>query len=314
MTVGHKLWGQRKRATLKVRAKLLNSARAWLDQHGFTEVQGPILRPATGEWAGHFEVKYFDKRAYLGQDLQPYADCFVASLGKVYTVAPAFRAEKASTRRHLTEYWGIEVAAPECDLDGILLVQEELVAHICHSLSEEAKEELKALGRNVEGLAEVITPFPRITYDEAIEMLQEDNESIFWGEPLSWELEKKLSLRFSQPFFITDFPVSNERFFYKSNILRPELTLSADLLAPEGYGEIAGGGQMIVEKEVLLKKMAEEKIDSADQKWYMNLRRLGSGPQSGFMIGIERFIQWLCKLEHIQEASAFPRTPDEIYP
>jgi asparaginyl-tRNA synthetase len=286
----------------------------WLNQQGFTEIQGPTLIPATGEWAGHLEVDYFGKRAYLAQGLQPYADSFVAGLGKVYTVAPAFRAEKVSTPRHLTEYWRIEAAAPQCDLDGIIRVQEELVTYICHSLVEDAEEELKFLGCNVEDLAELKTPFPRITYDEAIDMLQKNSEGIFWGEPLSWELEKKISLRFSQPFFVTDFPVNSERLFYMSNTQRPELTLSADLLAPEGYGEIAGGGQMIVEKEVLLKNMAEEKIEPADQKWYMSLRRLGSGPQSGFMVGVERVIWWLCKLEHIKDASAFPRTPDEIYP
>lgn len=313
MPSGHTLWGQKKKAILKVRAKLLNSARVWLNQQGFTEVQGPILRPATGEWAGHFEVNCSGKRAYLGQDLQPYADSFVASLGKVYTIAPSFRIEKVSTKRHLTEYWGIEVAAPECGLEGIIRVQEELVTYICHNLSECAEEELKFLSRNIKDLADVKTPFPRITYDEAIGILK-DTESIFWGHPLNREREKKISSRFSQPFFVTDFPVSNERFFYKSNTQRSELTLSADLLAPEGYGEIGGGGELITDKNVLLEKMAEEEIDSADQEWYLGLRRLGAGPQSGFMIGVERFIMWLCKLEHIKEATAFPRTPDSIYP
>ena len=314
MSDDNNLWEQKKRAILKVRAKMLNSARVWFNQQGFTEVQGPILIPATGEWAGHFEVKYFDKKAYLGQGLQLYADSFVASLGKVYTVAPAFRADKVSTPRHLAEYWGIEAAAPECDLEGIIRVQEELMMYICHSLSVDAEEELKTLNRNVEDIQKVRTPFPRITYEKAVEMLQKDKEHIFWGQPISWELEKKLSLRFSQPFFVTDFPVGNETFFYKFNPQRSELTLSADLLAPEGYGEIAGGGQMIMEREVLIKKMVEEGIAPADQQWYINLRPLGSGPQSEFMIGIERFIQWLCKMEHIKEATAYPRLPDNIYP
>ncbi|PVX23233.1 MAG: asparagine--tRNA ligase [Candidatus Bathyarchaeum sp.] len=304
----------RKRAVLKVRAKVFNLARCWFNDQGFTEIQGPTIIPATGEWSGSFEVKYFDKKAYLTQGLQPYADAFVALLGKIYTLAPVFRAEKVRTKRHLMEYWRIEAAVPQCDLNGIIRIQEDLVAYICHSLATDAIEELKCLHRQVEDLEKVQAPFPRVTYDEAIEMLQDDNNYVFWGQQLSVELEKKISLRFNQPFFVTDFPVSNETFFYKSNTQRPELTLSADLLAPEGYGEIAGGGQMIVEKEVLLKKMAEEKIGAADQRWYLSLRQLGSVPHSGFMMGLERFIQWLCKLEHIKEASAFPRLSDNLYP
>lgn len=312
--INRKLQDQRKSAILKVRAKLLNSARVWFNHHCFTEVQGPTLIPASGEWAGHFKVNYFGKKVYLTQGLQPYADTFVANLGKIYTIAPTFRAEKLNTQRHLTEYWRIEAAAPKCGVAGIIRIQEELVTHICHSLAEEAKEELKFLRRNVENLLKVKTPFPRMTYDQAIEMLQEDNDGIFWGAPLDWELERNISFRFNQPFFVTDFPVSIETFFYAPNTQRSELSLSADLLAPEGYGEIGGGGQMIVKKELLLKKMAEEKIESADQRWYIDLRQLDSVPHSGFIIGLERFIQWLCKLEHIKEASAFPRLPDDIYP
>jgi asparaginyl-tRNA synthetase len=314
MLFTHNLQDQKKRATLKVRAKVFNSARHWFNNQGFTEVQGPTIIPANGEWSGHFEVKYFDKKAYLTQGLQPYADAFVASLGKIYTIAPAFRAEKLSTQRHLTEYWRIEAAAPKCDLNGMIRVQEELLSYICHSLSTEAREELKCLRRQIEDLEKVETPFLRVTYDEAIEMLQEDGINVFWGEELNWELENHLSRRFDQPFFITDFPISNQTFFYKSNMQRSELTLSADLIAPEGYGEIAGGGQMINEKEVLLKKMTETDIDPEDQRWYIGLRQCSSVPQSGFMIGLERLIQWICKLGHIKEASAFPRLPDSIYP
>ncbi|MCW4014766.1 MAG: asparagine--tRNA ligase [Candidatus Bathyarchaeota archaeon] len=308
------LQDQRKRAVLKVRAKVLNSARSWFNDQGFTEVQGPTIIPATGEWSGYFEVKYFEKKAFLAQGLQPYADVFVAHLGKIYTIAPAFRAEKVRTNRHLTEYWRIEAVTPQCDLNEMIRIQEELLTHICHSLASDSIEELTHLHRHAKDLKKIEAPFPKVTYDEAIEMLQKENTNVFWGKPLSRELEKKISLQFDQPFFVTDFPVSAETFFYKSNTKRPELTLSAELLAPEGYGEIAGGGQMITEKEVLLKKMAEENIDTADQRWYLNLRRLGSVPQSGFMIGLERFIQWLCNLEHIKDTLVFPRLPDNIYP
>jgi asparaginyl-tRNA synthetase len=304
---------EKNKAIMKIRAKLLDAARCWLNQHDYVEVHGPTLIPAVGDWPGSFEVKYFDKKAYLTQGLQPYANAFVAILGKIYTIAPAFRAEKSRTRRHLTEYWRIEVAH-QCDLDTIIGVQEELVAHIYQSLSKEAREELKCLRRRVEDVAKVQTPFPRLTYDEVIDMLQGDGFNISWGQELDWELESHLSRRFNQPFFITEFPTSIQTFFYKSHPKRPELTLSVDLLAPEGYGEIGSGGQMIDEKEVLLKKMTEEKIEPSDQQWYMNLMQYGSVPQSGFVIGLERLIQWICKLEHIKEVSAFPRLYDSIYP
>jgi asparaginyl-tRNA synthetase len=309
---GHNSSGKN-RAILKIRAKVLDAARQWLNQHDYIEVHGPTIVPAVGDWPGFFEVKYFDKKAYLTQGLQPYANGFVASLGKVYTIAPTFRAEKLKTKRHLTEYWRIEVAQ-KCDLDTIIGIQEELVAYVCNSLSKEATGELKRLSRCVEDLVKMQTPFPRLTYDEVIDMLQRDGFNISWGQNVDGEVENHFSLRFDRPFFITEFPVGIQTFFYKSHPKRTELALSADLLAPEGYGEISGGGQMIDEKEVLLKKMAEEKIEPSDQQWYMNLVQCGSVPHSGFVIGLERLIQWICKLEHIKEASAFPRLSDSIYP
>jgi asparaginyl-tRNA synthetase len=311
---GRNLWSEKSIAVMKLRAKLLDAVRWWFNRHGYTEVHGPTIIPAVGDWPSSFEVKYFDKKAYLTQGLQPYADAFIAGLGKIYTIAPAFRAEKLRTRRHLTEYWRIEAETPRSDLDGILGIQEGLVTDICCTLSKEAREELKCLRRNVGDLMKVQKPFPRLTYDEVVEMLQRDGFDISWGEQLNWELESHLSLRFNQPFFVTEFPVGIPTFFYKSHPKRPELTLSVDLFAPEGYGEIASGGQMIDEKEVLLKKMAEEKVELGDQRWYMDLRRYGSVPHSGFVVGLERLIWWICKLKHIREASAFPRLFDSIYP
>jgi len=308
------LRSEKRRAVMKVRAKLLDAARWWFHRHGFIEVHGPTIIPAFGDWPNSFEVKYFDKKAYLTQGLQPYADAFMASLGKIYTIAPAFRAGKLRTKRHLTEYWRIEAGAPQCDLDGIIRIQEDLVTNICHSLSKQATEELKCLRRHAEDLIKVKTPFPRLTYDEVVEILQREGYNIQWGQELSWELENNLSLRFNQPFFITEFPIGIQTLFHRAHPQRPELTLSADLLAPEGYGEIASGGQMVDEKEVLLRKMAEEKIETEDQRWYMNLRQFGFGPHSGFVMGLERLIHWICKLKHIREASAFPRLFDSIYP
>jgi asparaginyl-tRNA synthetase len=304
---------EKNKAIMKIRAKLLDAARCWLNQHDYVEVHGPTLIPAVGDWPGSLEVKYFDKKAYLTQGLQPYANAFVANLGKIYTIAPAFRAEKVTSKRHLTEYWRIEVAQ-QCELDTIIEIQEELVSHICHSLSEEAVETLERFNRSVKDLEKVQTPFPRLTYDEAIDMLQRDGFNVSWGQKLYWELENHLSHRFSRPFFIMKFPIGIETFFHKSDPKKPELTLSADLLAPEGYGEIGGGAQMIDEKEVLLKKMAEEKIEPGDQQWYMGFMKYDFTPHSGFAIGVERLIQWICKLKHIKKAAAFPRLSDNIYP
>jgi asparaginyl-tRNA synthetase len=301
------------KAILKIRAQVLSAAREWFDQQCYVEVQGPTIIPAVGNWSGYFEVKYFDKKAYLAQGLQPYANALVANLGKIYTIAPVFRAERARTRRHLTEYWRIEVAQ-QCELNVIIGVQEKLVTYICHSLSKKATEMLECFNRSVKDLERVQTPFPRLTYDEAISLLQKDGYNISWGQRLEWELENHLSRKFSQPFFIMKFPMGIETFFHKSDPENPELTLSVDLLAPEGYGELGSGAQRITEKKVLLQKMAEEKIDLADQRWYMNFIQCRVSPHSGFVIGLERLTQWICKLVHIKEATAFPRLHDEIYP
>ncbi|MCJ7631040.1 asparagine--tRNA ligase [Candidatus Bathyarchaeota archaeon] len=300
-------------AILKIRAKLLYAARYWLNQNDYVEVHGPTIIPAVGDWPGSFEVKYFDKKAYLTQGLQPYANAFMTNLGKIYTIAPAFRAEKVRTRRHLTEYWRIE-AAQQCEFDTIIGVQEEIIVHICHNLSAEAADTLRCFNRSVKNLANIKTPFPRITYDEAIDTLQRDGFKISWGQKLEREMEKQLSLKFNQPFFITKFPIGVETFFYKSDPENPELTLSVDLLAPEGYGEISSGLQMITEKEVISKKMTDENIDREDQLWYLSFMQYDSIPYSGFAIGLERLIQWVCKLAHVKEATAFPRLYDCCFP
>ena len=301
------------RAMLKIRAQVLSAAREWFDQQCYVEVHGPTIIPAVGNWPAYFEVKYFDKKAYLAQGLQPYANVLVANLGKIYTIAPTFRMEKSNTQRHLTEYWRIEVAQ-QCDLDTIVKFEEELVAYICQSLSKKAVDILRCFKRYANDLAKVQTPFPKITYDEAVDMLQKDGFNVVWGQKLSWELENNLSLRFKQPFFFTKLPLSVETFFHKSDPDRPELTLSADLLAPEGYGELGSSAQRITQKKFLSKKMEDENIDPVDQTWYLNFMQSRASPNSGFAIGLERLIQWICKLAHIKEATAFPRLRDDIYP
>ena len=311
------LWlrNEKMQAIMRVKAELLDAAREWFKQQGYTEVQVPTLITAACEGGSTlFEVKYFDTKAYLTQSWQLYAEAVIASLGKIYTIAPSFRAEKSRTRRHLTEYWHLEAEVPWCDLEGIMKAQEELVTHICHTLCQEAPKELRRLGRNPEHLLGVQAPLPRITYDEAVGMLQKKGVEIRWGEDLGWIQERQLALRFDQPFFVTHYPKGVKAFYHKPNPERPEVTLSADMLAPEGYGEITGGGQRIDDLEELLRRIEEEKLDPKDYQWYIDLRRYGSVPHSGFGLGIERVVAWICKLEHIRDAIAFPRLINRVYP
>jgi len=308
------LWTQRKRAAIKIRAKILDAARSWFKRHTYTEVQGPVLIPAIGDWPNYFEVEYFDREAYLAQGLQAYAEVLMANLGRIYTIAPVFRAENVKTQRHLTEYWCIEAEIPQCDMNDLRSIQEQLICYVLRRLLKEAEEEFESVQRDTKELENIQAPFRRLTYDDAIEMLQKDGFNVQWGSVLDWEHEEHLSHQFSQPFFISEFPIGIETFFYRSNPQKPGSTLSVDLFAPEGYGEISTGGQPTVEKEELLRKMKEEKITPNEQRWYMSLKPLDSVPHSGFAIGVERLAQWICKLEHIKEASAFPRLTSNIFP
>jgi len=304
------LWIRSKKmwCILMVRAKLLKAARDWLDEHGFVEAHAPILTASACEGgATLFPVDYFGQKAYLTQSWQLYGEAFIASLGKCYTIAPSFRAEKSRTRRHLTEYWHLEVEIPFCGLKELLEVEEEFITHICHELAEKAGPELEQLGRDPGYLAKIEPPFQRLTYDEAVERLQALGIQIEWGEDLTWTHERALSERFDEPFFITHFPRSAKAFYHKPDPGRPEVTLSADLLAPEGYGEITGGGERIEDYDALLKRIEEEGLDPADYGWYLDLRRYGSVQHAGFGLGVERMVMWVCKLEHIRDAIAFPR-------
>ena len=296
---------------LKIRAKLLDAARYWFNNNGYVEVNGPTIIPAIGNLSGSFDIKYFDKKAYLSQGLQPYAGTILAKLEKVYTIAPTFRAESTSDQRHLTEYWRIEIAQ-KSGLQTMIEFQESLIAYICHSLSMNCEAELQYMSRLAKDLAEVQTPFPRLTYDEVTALLQEDGFTIVWGQKLNWEMENHLSLKFNTPFFITEFPLSPETVMCESHPNKPELALSADLIAPEGYGEIGSGGKIVNESQ-LIERMEEESIPYADQIWYKNLLNV-SGTNSGFVTGVERLVQWICKLSSIKETTAFPRTSDDFYP
>ncbi len=303
------------RSMLKIRAVVLSAARSWFDAHGYTEVQVPTLTSAAVEGGSTlFEVKYFDEKAYLTQSWQLYAEALIASVGKIYTVAPSFRAEKSRTRRHLTEYWHLEAEVPWCDLDGIMEVEEQLLSHVVRQLLERSKTELALFGRKAADLERVQPPFPRISYDQALEMIGGEKAGIKWGDDLGYEQEKLLTTHFDRPFFVTRYPKKAKAFYHKPDPENPEVTLSVDLLAPEGYGEITGGGQRIEDYETLVRRIKEERLDPKSYEWYLDLRKFGSVPHSGFGMGLERAVSWICKLEHIRDAIAFPRLINRLYP
>jgi asparaginyl-tRNA synthetase len=300
---------------MRVRGRLIDEARRWLIDHGYLEIQVPILVTAAVEGGSTlFPVKYFDEKAYLTQSWQFYAEAMISSVGKIFTLAPSFRAEKSRTRRHLTEYWHLEVEEPWLELDGLTRLEEELVTQMCQKMREKVPEELKFIGRDPEEIAKVKPPFPRITYDEAVDLIQKSNPSFKWGTDLAYEEEKILTERFELPFFVTHYPKSVKAFYHMPDPKNPKVTLSTDLLAPEGYGEITGGGQRIHDAKLLLARIKEEGLSAKDYKWYIDLRRYGTVPHSGFGMGIERTLAWICKLDHIRDAIAFPRLINRIYP
>ncbi len=306
---------QKMQTILRVRSKFLEAAREWFQTNGYTEFHSPTLITAACEGGSTlFSVKYFEQEAFLSQSWQLYAEAAIASLGKIYTLAPSFRAEKSRTRRHLTEYWHLEAEAPWCDLDCVMKVQESLLGHVFESLAAKASMELESLGRPAKELQEMMPPFQRLRYDEAVETLAKKGVQIQYGEDLGWEQEKQLTEDYAKPFFVTHFPKGIKAFYHKPDPQNPEVTLSADLLAPEGYGEITGGGQRIHDLDELLKRMEEENLNPKDYAWYVDLRRYGSVPHSGFGLGVERVIAWICKLEHIRDAIAFPRLINRVYP
>lgn len=300
---------------LRIRALFVEEARRWLKEHEYLEVQAPTLVSAAVEGGSTlFEVKYFDQKAYLTQSWQLYAEAMIASLGKIYTVAPSFRAEKSRTRRHLTEYWHLELEEPWLDLEGLIKVEEELVLHIAHQVAAQATEDLKDLGRDPKVLAELKGPLPRITYDKAVELIHSHDSSFSWGMDLGYEQEKILTANFITPFFVTHYPKGVKAFYHMPDPQRPEVTLSVDMLAPEGYGEITGGGQRIHDYSQLMKRVEEEHLNPEQYSWYLDLRKYGTVPHSGFGMGVERTITWICKLKHIRDATAFPRLMNRIYP
>jgi len=302
-------------AIMRIRARLIDAFRRWLIDHGYLEVHVPTLVNAAVEGGSTlFEVKYFDQKAYLTQSWQLYAEAMIASVGKIFTLAPSFRAEKSRTRRHLTEYWHLEVEEPWLELDGLMTLEEQLVTFACQRVREQMADELKLIGRDPQDLNVIAAPFPRIRYDEAVKLVQKALPNFAWGQDMGWEEEKVLTENFKKPFFVSHFPKGVKAFYHMPDPTNDKVTLSADLLAPEGFGEITGGGQRIHDLTQMLQRMKEEGLKEEDYKWYVELRRYGTVPHSGFGMGVERTLAWLCKLEHIRDAIAFPRLINRVYP
>lgn len=304
------LWlrSNRQRAILAVRHEVIKAARDFLDDQGFTLVDTPIFTPAACEGTTTlFEVNYFDEKAYLTQSGQLYNEAAAAAVGKTYCFGPVFRAEKSKTRRHLTEFWMVEPEVAFAGLEEICALAEEMVAFIIERVLTRRRDELKTLERDVSKLERCTLPFPRLSYDEAIQILQSQGSEIQWGGDFGGTDETMLSQKFEKPVLITRYPTQVKAFYMAPDPERPELALCIDMLAPEGVGEIIGGGERLADYDLLIKRIDEHKLPREAFEWYLDLRRYGSVPHSGFGMGIERVVGWICGLEHVRETIPFPR-------
>ena len=322
------LWirSSRQWALLRVRATVMRAIRTWLDSHGYVEMSTPVLTPSAAEGTTNlFEVGYFDEKAYLAQTGQLYNEADIFAFNKVYCFGPTFRAEKSKTRRHLTEFWMVEPEMAFCDLDQLLEMEEQFVSFIVQTVLRENENELKVLGRDLSKLATIIPPFPRVTYDDAVKKLHElrdqtqDDEQrqlleMTWGMDFGAPHEAALTQLYDKPIFVTGFPSAVKAFYMEPYPGRPEVCKSADMLAPEGYGEITGGSERISDPDLLLKRIHEQGLPEAAYRWYIDLRKYGSVPHSGFGLGVERTVAWICGIEHVREVSPFPRLLNRLYP
>jgi asparaginyl-tRNA synthetase len=317
------LWvrSQRQASILRVRAEIIKAARDFFDDRGFTLTDPPILTPAACEGTSTlFPVDYFDDQAYLTQSGQLYIEATAMALGKVYSFGPTFRAEKSKTRRHLTEFWMVEPEIAYAGLDDLMTLAEQFISFIVRRCLERRRTDLHAIGRDISKLEKIVPPFPRITYDDAVKNLQEGHakgalESKFeWGGDFGSPDETYLSAQFDKPVMVHRYPAKVKAFYMEPDPQQPELALCVDVLAPEGYGEIIGGSQRTASHELLLQRIHEHNLPEEAFKWYLDLRKYGSVPHSGFGMGIERAVAWICGLEHVRETIPFARMLNRLYP
>jgi len=306
----------RSAAILRIRAEAIRAARNYMDEQGYTLTDAPIFTPAACEGTSTlFEVNYIDdQKAYLTQSGQLYGEALAMALGKIYTFGPTFRAEKSKTRRHLTEFWMLEPEAAYAELDDMMALAEGLVSAVVQSVVKNKSRELETLKRDVKKLENIKTPFPRISYEEAIAILQKSGNPAKFGDDIGGDEETIVSSEFDRPVMVHRYPAAIKAFYMQPDAARPDLALAFDMLAPEGYGEIIGGSQRIHDYDLLVKRLRENNLPEESFQWYLDLRRYGSVPHAGFGLGLERTVAWICGTEHIREVIPFPRMLYRVYP
>jgi asparaginyl-tRNA synthetase len=317
------LWmrSPRQAAILRTRAEIINSAREYLNQNGYTLTDPPILTPAACEGTTTlFPVDYFEEQAYLTQSGQLYMEATAMALGKVYSFGPTFRAEKSKTRRHLTEFWMVEPEVAYATLDDIMELAENFITHIVKRCLERRRADLETMARDIAPLEKIDTPFPRISYDDAVAMLHEGHakgelESKFeYGNDFGSPDETYISSKFERPLMVHRYPAAVKAFYMEPDASDPTKALCVDVLAPEGYGEIIGGSQRVGSYDLLLQRIHQHQLPEEAFRWYLDLRKFGGVPHSGFGMGIERVVAWVCGLEHVRETIPFPRMLHRMYP
>jgi asparaginyl-tRNA synthetase len=310
------LWLRSRKMNLvmKIRAEVLTATREYFEKQSYTEVSPPMFISAAVEGGSTlFGLEYFDQELYLTQSSQLYLEILIYSLENVYCIAPSFRAEKSRTIRHLTEYWHIEGEWPFADMNDLMNFEEGLMTYICQAIAERCKGEFKELGADIEKLKAVKTPFPRITYKEAIERLKTKNPALNWGADLGYEDEKVLAEDFGKPFFVYNYPTEIKAFYCKTYFDHPEIAMSVDMMVPR-IGEISTGGSREDNKEILIERMKAQGLKPEEYEWYLDLRRYGTVPHVGFGMGLERLLVWMLDLDNIIDAIPFPRTTRRFYP
>ncbi len=311
------LWlrSQKQHAILQVRAETVRAIRDFFDGRGFRLMDTPILTPSACEGTTTlFETQYFDQKAYLSQSGQLYNEATAAAFGKVYCFGPTFRAEKSKTRRHLIEFWMVEPEVAFATLEDIIELGQDLILFILERVLERRKKDLEILERDTAPLERITRPFPRLTYEEAVKQLVEHGSRMAYGDDFGAPEETILSRIYDRPVCVTHFPAKIKAFYMQPDPQRPDLALGVDFMASEGYGEIIGGGQRIHDLELLERRIKEYNLPGDAYKWYVDLRRYGTFPHSGFGLGLERTVAWICKLPHIRETIPFPRLLYRIYP
>jgi asparaginyl-tRNA synthetase len=312
------LWirSKRQHAIMKVRNEIIRATYEFFNNNGFVKIDPPILTGSAPEGTTElFHTKYFDEDAYLSQSGQLYMEAAAMALGKVFSFGPTFRAEKSKTRRHLIEFWMIEPEMAFYQFEDNLKVQEEYVSYIVQSVLKNCQLELKTLGRDTSKLENVKPPFPRLSYDDAIKLLHEKGfNDIQWGDDFGAPHETAIAETFDKPVFITHYPTKIKPFYMQPDPNRDEVVLCADLIAPEGYGEIIGGSERIHDYDLLKQRLEEHNLSLDAYQWYLDLRKYGSVPHSGFGLGLERTVAWITGVEHVRETIPFPRLLNRLYP